>query len=76
MIKISSATQKELICLCGLCDHDYTNEKCPYYKMIDKPHPDEELYKRILFLMKKEITANTKSGKTKTNGRVTKSKSK
>lgn len=76
MIKISSATQKELICLCGLCDHDYTNAKCPYYKMVDKRNPDEEMLKRILFLMKKEIQSNVNKEKKKTNGTKKQNKSK
>lgn len=70
MIKISSATQKELVCLCGLCDHDCMDVKCPFNIMIDKKNPEEYMHKRVLFLMKKEIQANTNNSSKKktTNG--------
>ena len=58
MIKISSETQKELICLCGLCDHDCLDNGCLYNQLIDKPKPEEDLYKRIISLMRKEVARN------------------
>ena len=74
MIKISSTTQKELVCLCGLCDHDCMDTKCPFNVMIDKKNPEEYMYKRVLFLMKKEIQANINSNNKKktANGQKTK----
>lgn len=76
MIKISSATQKELVCLCGLCDHDCMDAKCPFNVMIDKKNPEEYMYKRVLFLMKKEIQSNVNKEKKKTNGTKKQNKSK
>lgn len=73
MIKISNATQKDLICICGLCDHEPFDPKCLFNQIVDKKNPAEEEYKRIMTLMKKEIAANTK--KVKTNEQ-TKSKTK
>lgn len=74
MIKISNATQKDLICICGLCEHDPFDPKCLYNQIVDKKNPAEEEYKRIITLMKKEITANT--NKAKTNGTSKKTKRK
>lgn len=75
MVKISSATQKELICLCGLCDHEPFDPKCPYNMMVDKKNPSEEMHKRILTLMKKEILTNINSVK-KANGQSKQTKRK
>lgn len=62
-VKISNETQRDLICLCGLCSHDCMDKNCLFNIIIDKPNPEEELHKRILSLMKKEILLNTKKGK-------------
>lgn len=76
MIKISAATQKELVCLCGICDHDCMDVKCPFNIMIDKKSPEEYMYKRVMFLMKKEIQSNTNTKKKAKNGTRTKQQAK
>lgn len=73
MIKISSTTQKELTCLCGLCEHSVLDEKCAYKQVIDKRDPNEELFKRIIALMRKEITRNV-GKQTTTNSKQNKRK--
>lgn len=66
MVKISNETQRNLICICGLCEHDMFDPKCLYNQIVDKEDPREEEYKRIILLMKKEIMTNRKSN-VKTN---------
>lgn len=67
MIKISAKTQNDLTCLCGLCNHDAFDKQCLYNQIIDKDKPEEELHKRILTLMRKEILLNV--NKEKGNGK-------
>lgn len=81
MIQISAKSQKDLICLCGLCDHDMFDTSCLYNQIVDKKNPSEELQKKILTLMRKEIALNAAkppkttmgTAKTKTtNGKTSK----
>lgn len=67
---LSKTTDKELKCLCGLCDHEVFDKDCPYNQMIDKDNPDEELYKRICRLVAREVNLavlkeKKKNGKSK-----------
>lgn len=69
MIKISSETQNTLACLCGICDCDPFDKNCAWNQHVDKPNPGEEQMRRILVLMKKEITRNVAAERNKLNGK-------
>lgn len=66
MKEISQSTIKELTCLCGLCEHDTYDKKCPYAKILDTDKFNEKLFDRIIKLMRKEITNNARKPKTTT----------
>ena len=67
MIKLSKVTQDELICLCGLCDHEPYDKNCHWVKMLDAPDPNLYQFKAISRIIKTETTlrlkknANTKT---------------
>lgn len=47
-IKITKAQEKQLDCICGLCEHTYLAEKCLYNKICDAENPALEQKKQIL----------------------------
>lgn len=75
MKDISQNTIKELTCLCGLCDHEVYDKTCPYAKILDADNVNEQLFDRIVKLMRKEMTDNAKRN-TKTNRTVKKTERK
>ena len=48
ILKLTPKQEEKLNCICGCCDHDCTDEKCAYYKIIGATNPEEAQKEAIL----------------------------
>ena len=54
MEKVSKKTQNDLKCIAGLCLHSCDNKKCLWNKIADSKNPNEQTYKELVKLIKRE----------------------
>ena len=47
-LKLTEKQDAELDCLCGRCDHDCMDKKCPYNKILNALHPEDKQKEMIL----------------------------
>lgn len=62
-MKISDRQEKELDCICGLCEHDCMDKDCAFNKIINAMSPEEAQKKKIKAWTLDVFRANTKKQK-------------
>lgn len=62
-MKISKLSDKQLKCLCQICNHSYEDERCAFTTICNKPKIEAELYRRILKIIEREVALQMNKGK-------------